>query len=169
MFARLRDNPIIFIVWYGTLIVLSLITYIAWVRPSKALSSNTQGAYVAFLVIAMAVFFTVGSISFWWAAVKTLTVKERDGKIQLGIGSMFLASDVPFFLINLVMYFNYGFSTNLLQGMDFGLRMISFSFGFLFLWILYIQKFADYFHGRGYNRRPIDAPPGVPYASPHRR
>ena len=157
---RLLKSPILLMWWYGVLSLLSLITLLVWARTEDRLSSGRRSLFIGFVVVSLAVYFTAGSTSLMWASRKGLSKESRDTKMQVAVFSMWVVSDMPFVIVHCVVGNEIGF-VNVLQGMDWALRGLSAALGFLFLWVIYLSKFADYYHAMGYRRPPLEANPAV--------
>ena len=149
------SSPVTLIWWYGVLQVISLITYLAWLWNEGQVGSGTKSVFIVVVIISLVVYFTVGSTSLVWATKKQLNRGERMQKIQGGVLALFLASDTPLLIIHLTIARDIRLVA-VLQGIDLSLRVLSFTFGFLFLWIVFMVWFVELFHSRGYNRSPLD-------------
>jgi hypothetical protein len=127
--------------------------YVAWVRYNDALLDGQPPPqlYLAFVVISEVTLWTISGPLFFYTAKYRRGQRDRNKYLSFGLLAAYFTSDVPFFFLDIsIVYFHGMFSV--VQVTTIILRGISFFFGSVLVWQIYLHAITKYLHERYHTR-----------------
>ena len=169
--ARIKDHPIFLMYWYGACSIFSIINYVSWVRFEEDLvGGDVTRAYLAFVLITVMVYLCASGFCFFWAArycdqETKEGIKQRNKRVHQGMLFIYFLSDVPFFILDLYIVYWYGW-VDVIQGISFVLKLMSWMVGTFFVWFVYMWKVSKFLHRKTGADREIQlaGAPGVTFS-----
>eukprot|EP00759_Apiculatamorpha_spiralis_P050460 PhF_6_TR4770/c0_g1_i1/m.6581 len=137
--------PVIYIYWFLVLTQFSLTNYVYWVRFQSNLESRIQQGYLAFVIISQITYWVLAGPFFFYANKYPYGTKDRNNKICVGLISYFVLADAPLWLLDVRIVYSYGW-INVIQGICFVLRTVSFMIHSHVVWFIYLWKATKYVH-----------------------
>ena len=141
------------LLWYIALTHWNLSNYVAWVRYNSDLlnSQPPTQIYLAFVVLSEVILWVLSGPLFFYTAKYRRGQKDRNKYLSLGLLAAYLSSDVPFFILDLVIVYYHGIYS-VVQTCTLILRCISFFFGSIAVWQIYLHRMTKYLQSRYQSR-----------------
>eukprot|EP00756_Hemistasia_phaeocysticola_P048305 Hpha_TRINITY_DN22736_c0_g1::TRINITY_DN22736_c0_g1_i1::g.34140::m.34140 len=132
---------VILAAWWAADIGMSLANYLGWMRESEAkdlYGSGRVNAYLAFVIIAMIVFFTVAGMLWLWAVRRAMDYRDRKRKTLSGIMLLWLFCDLPLWSINYNVIDEFGYREPI-QAVAFTAHSFAFAVFGVVSWVTYLM------------------------------
>jgi len=146
--------------WYMANVIITMSNYVAWVRFQDDLFDvSLRNTYVAFVAIGMTMYAGPSSYCF----VRSIMLEreglqnerdkeQRDYLLTLAVMFVYFSSDLPLFVVQYIIVFNYGYFS-IIQSLSFLLTVISFVLGSYLVWTNYMWSAAKYLQTHTYVRK----------------
>ena len=138
---------LIVLVWHGVCAVVSLMAGFGWVKDDEDVSSTSKIAYQTLAITYVTIYVVAAGPVLVKATFFSVTPQETS-RLQFQAGcSLWVLGDLPLFIADFIIYDDHGF-VSVLQGIEFILRVTSFLFGFVLLWISGLRIAIAWLHRR---------------------
>jgi len=129
----------VYLLWYIAVTHWNVANYAAWVRFNGPLLGNTPSTqlYLGFVVLSEIVLWLVGGPLLFYAARYPKGRRHRNTYLGLAIALTWLGSDIPLFVLDVTIAYNYGLFA-VVQVSALLLRGISFFAGGVVTWQMYL-------------------------------
>eukprot|EP01065_Artemidia_motanka_P039694 TRINITY_DN48806_c0_g1_i1.p1 TRINITY_DN48806_c0_g1~~TRINITY_DN48806_c0_g1_i1.p1 ORF type:complete len:305 (+),score=91.74 TRINITY_DN48806_c0_g1_i1:52-966(+) len=133
-------TPVFCAVWWFADIFIQMANYLIWMRKSEAediYGKGRVGAYLAFVIIAMIVYFVVAGTMWLWAARHPYDHRDKKRKTLTGIMLLWLLCDMPLWAVSFNTIDKFGYQKPI-QAVAFTANMVTFvGFGVVF-WVTFL-------------------------------
>ena len=163
--------PLMCLYWHGILCALAMMNYSFWIRFQAFLPQDYRNAYIAFCIIGLIGYATIGGPSFFISYKYGATHHSRVTKLQLGVVAMYFTSTLPMYCLHFYIVWLYGI-LYVLDGICFVLFLFSWLIGSIIVWFSYMYQVARFLQNQtGSDRQVAFAPkigkvPQISFARP---
>ena len=134
---------IFYILWYFFVTHWAVANYAAWVRFEDALLGDSPNPklYLAAIIIGTALFWVVTGPMFFYSGKYKKGPRDGYKWLSIGIVISFLGQDTPMWLLDVSIYYWYGFQS-VVQTITLLLRTLSFLLNATISWHIYMHRIS---------------------------